>query len=61
MFNTRLAGHHEIDNHQLRVLAPSVFAGNAHAKVSDRYAFIPTIDVVNGLRGEGWAPVFAGE
>ncbi len=59
MFNAKLAGHHEIDNHQLRALAPSVFAGNAHAKVSDRYSFIPTIDVVNGLRGEGWAPVFA--
>ncbi len=61
MFNAKLAGHHEIDNHQLRALAPSVFAGNAHAKVSDRYSFIPTIDVVNGLRGEGWAPVFAEE
>ena len=61
MFNAKLAGHHQIDNHQLRALAPSVFAGNAHAKVSDRYSFLPTAEVVDGLRGEGWAPVWAGE
>ena len=61
MFNARLAGHSEIDNHQLRSLAPSVFAGQAHAKVSDRYRFIPTATVVDGLRAEGWAPVWAGE
>ena len=61
MFNARLAGHSEIDNHQLRALAPSVFAGTAHAKVSDRYSFIPTATVVDGLRAEGWAPVWAGE
>ena len=61
MFNAKLAGHHQIDNHQLRSLAPSVFAGNAHAKVSDRYSFLPTAEVVEGLRGEGWAPVWAGE
>ena len=47
--------------HQLRSLAPSVFAGAAHAKVSDRYSFIPTATVVDGLRAEGWAPVWAGE
>ena len=38
-----------------------MFAGNAHAKVSDRYSFLPTAEVVDGLRGEGWAPVWAGE
>lgn len=61
MFTSKLAGSSEIDNHQLRALAPSVFAGNAHAKVSDRYSFLPTSEVVNGLRGEGWAPVWANE
>lgn len=61
MFTHKLAGHAELDNQQLRALAPSVFAGNAHAKVSDRYSFLPTAEVVNGLRAEGWAPVWAGE
>ena len=61
MFNRRLAGHHEIDNQELRALAPSVFAGYAHAKVSQRYSFLPTATVVDGLRAEGWAPVWAGE
>ena len=61
MFNAKLAGHHQIDNSQLRTLAPSVFAGQAHAKVSDRYSFIPTATVVDGLSAEGWAPVWASE
>ena len=61
MFISKLAGSQEIDNHQLRALAPSVFAGQAHAKVSDRYSFLPTATVIDGLRAEGWAPVWAGE
>ena len=61
MFTNRLAGSQEIDNDQLRALAPSIFAGNAHAKVSERYSFLPTATVIDGLRGEGWAPVWAGE
>ena len=61
MFTNRLAGSQEIDNHQLRALAPSVFAGQAHAKVSDRYSFLPTATVIDGLRAEGWAPVWASE
>ncbi len=61
MFTNRLAGSQEIDNHQLRAVAPSVFAGQAHAKVSERYSFLPTATVIDGLRTEGWAPVWAGE
>ena len=61
MFTSKLAGSQEIDNHQLRALAPSVFAGQAHAKVSERYSFLPTATVIDGLRAEGWAPVWASE
>lgn len=39
---------------QVRVAAPSVFANHAWDGVSNRYAFIPTIDVVNSLLAEGW-------
>lgn len=46
---------------ELRQFVPSIFAETAHASRSDRYAYIPTIDVVRGLAGEGFAPVFACE
>jgi hypothetical protein len=39
--------------------APSVFAESAHASRSSRYTYIPTIEVVNGLRREGFEPFMA--
>ncbi|PLY13836.1 MAG: DUF945 domain-containing protein, partial [Sedimenticola sp.] len=45
-----------IDNHSMYAIAPSIFAKEPYHDVSDRYRFIPTIDVVNALRKEGWLP-----
>jgi hypothetical protein len=42
---------------QIAHYAPSVFAAEAHASRSDRYAYIPTIDILQGLRAEGFEPV----
>ena len=56
-----LTGHSELDNPALRALAPSVFALYPHAGVSPRYSFLPTAEVVAGLRSQGWAPVWAAE
>jgi hypothetical protein len=39
---------------QLRQVVPSVFAEAAHDSRSTRYAYIPTIDVLAGLRREGF-------
>jgi len=39
---------------QLRKLAPSVFADQAHDSRSARYAYIPTIEVLQGLQREGF-------
>lgn len=39
---------------QINAVAPSVFGAEAHESRSDKYTFIPTIDVVNGLRREGF-------
>jgi hypothetical protein len=39
--------------------APSVFADSAHESRSSRYTYIPTIEVVNGLRREGFEPFMA--
>lgn len=41
--------------------APSIFAGRPCHGMSDSYAFIPTIDVVNCLRDRGWMPVRVAE
>lgn len=51
----------ELDNDALRKAAPSIFAGEAMAGVSDRYSFLPTIEVVEAMRQAGWAPVQASE
>jgi len=48
-----------LDNTMLAKLAPSIFAENAHERTSARYTFIPTIQVVDALRAEGWEPVKA--
>ncbi len=46
---------------QIQRLAPSVFAGQAYEKQSERYAFIPTTDVISTLRNAGYEPVQASQ
>jgi hypothetical protein len=41
---------------QMRAAAPSVFAEGKHASRSERYTYIPTIDVLRWLRKEGFEP-----
>ncbi|HEY8708564.1 MAG TPA: DUF932 domain-containing protein [Burkholderiaceae bacterium] len=41
---------------QMRRAAPSIFAQGKHASRSERYTYIPTIDVLRGLRKEGFEP-----
>ena len=38
----------------IRAVAPSVFASEAHESRSERYSYVPTIDVLAGLRREGF-------
>lgn len=44
---------------EVRLRAPSAFALAPHSRMSDRYAYIPTSDVIAGLRDEGFVPTFA--
>ena len=46
---------------QLRNIAPSIFAEEHSSKVSSRYGFVPTVNVVEELQGRGLVPVFAGQ
>jgi hypothetical protein len=48
-----------LTDEQLFKAAPSIFATEPWAEVSKRYAFIPTSDVVESLRSEGFMPVKA--
>jgi len=41
---------------QIRAAAPSIFAAGKHASRSERYTYIPTIEVLRGLQKEGFEP-----
>jgi hypothetical protein len=41
---------------QMRQAAPSIFAAGKHASRSERYTYIPTIEVLRGLKTEGFEP-----
>lgn len=43
-------------HHYLRKHAPSVFATEPYNKMSDKYRFIPTIEVVDALAAQGFTP-----
>lgn len=45
-----------LSDDQIRHIAPSVFAMEAHSSRSERYTYVPTIDVLSGLRKEGFHP-----
>ena len=45
-----------LDDEQMRRVAPSIFAPGKHASRSTRYTYIPTIEVLHGLRNAGFEP-----
>jgi hypothetical protein len=64
MFNNRFyntMNQGPLENDALRRLAPSVFAEAKHGSRAETYKFIPTINIVDALRKEGFLPVFASE
>lgn len=46
---------------ELHRVAPSIFAEEAHESRSDRYLYIPTINVITGLRRAGFEPFYAAQ
>jgi hypothetical protein len=52
-------GNQPLSNEQLMRTAPSVFATQPWDRMSAKYAFIPTIQVVEKMRTEGFVPVAA--
>lgn len=45
-----------LTNNQLMAVAPSIFAMDKHDSRSEKYTYIPTIQVLEGLRNEGFLP-----
>ena len=45
-----------LSDDQIRRVVPSIFADGKHQSRSERYTYIPTIDVLRGLRNEGFQP-----
>ena len=57
--STPFQGHRSnvpLTNDQIAYYAPSVVADGAHESRGERYTFIPTIAVIDGLRREGFQP-----
>lgn len=54
-----IRSHQPLTNEQLAAVVPSIFAAEAHDSRSERYTYIPTIQVLNSLRREGFEPFFA--
>lgn len=48
-----------LTNDMIRARAPSAFAQYKHESRSDRYAYIPTVSVIDAMRSEGFLPVYA--
>lgn len=53
---TMLRQERPLSDEQLFRVAPSIFAEDKHDSRSARYTYIPTIQVLNGLRKEGFFP-----
>lgn len=45
-----------LSDDQIKRVAPSIFAVEKHESRSERYAYIPTSEVLNALRKEGFSP-----
>lgn len=48
-----------LSNKQIGEMAPAALQESPADVVSDKYSFIPTVQVVNDLRNQGWYPVRA--
>lgn len=46
-------------NETIRQYAPAVFADNPNQKVSDKYQFVPTFNVLDLMRRDGWEVIHA--
>jgi hypothetical protein len=55
--SARFDVNHQMTEDEMHRIAPSIFATEAHESRSERFAPIPTIEVLRALTREGFAPV----
>ncbi len=58
---TQTKTSHLLSNDEIRQIAPSIFAEEKHSSRSGRYAYLPTLEVVDSLRSEGFHPFFVAQ
>ena len=58
---SRVPGTVAFSDDEMRRFAPSVFASQPIEGVSEKYSFLPTSSILNGMRENGWVPVRAQE
>ena len=46
-----------VRDEELKIKAPSLFQEQPYHEVSDKYHFIPTIDVIEEIKSHNWHPV----
>ena len=56
-----MSSNFPLSNNQLLKIAPSIFASSPVNNVTNRYLFIPTSEVIDIFRDNGWYPVYAKE
>lgn len=54
-------GTRALSREELRRCAPSIFAEAAHSRTSERYSFLPTSSILDGMEAEGWMPTLVQE
>jgi hypothetical protein len=52
----KLDGNRVLNEIEMSEVAPSIFATTAHESRSERYSYIPTIEVLRALQSEGFQP-----
>lgn len=58
-YSPALTSSTPITDDQLRQVVPSIFAPVPHSSRSANYSYIPTVEVLDGLRTQGFQPFFA--
>jgi len=57
--HTSVRSHEPLTNEAIAAVAPSIFASEKHGSRSERYTYIPTIEILEKLRTEGFLPFMA--
>jgi hypothetical protein len=58
-YASETSSDHPLADAEMKAVVPSIFAPGKAASRSERYTYIPTIEVLHGLQKEGFEPFYA--